>query len=145
MRTRRKKWCDSCGLVIRHGSFSSCHSYLECWCDWEELKREEALRGSPPYSCSTTGETQEHWKTPWKKHRGLQIQIKLLIHTEKPEVPCTPALPYPESVLRFPASESLCGWMRVWTALSKSFLQKQRWSWAIGSAGGRSSERKREE
>lgn len=29
--------------------------------------------------------------------------------------------------------ESLCGWMRVWTARSKSFLQKQRCSWAMGS------------
>lgn len=26
----------------------------------------------------------------------------------------------------------------MWTALSNSFLQKQRCSWAIGSAGGRS-------
>lgn len=40
---------------------------------------------------------------------------------------------YPESFLYLSAMESLCGWMRVWTARSKSFLQKQRCSWAMGS------------
>lgn len=52
--------CDWAGLVY------SCHSNLEWWCDWEELRREEEEKESPLYSCSITGGTPGHWKTPWK-------------------------------------------------------------------------------
>lgn len=41
----------------------------------------------------------------------------------------------PESFLGLPASVSVWGWMRECTALSSSFSQKQRCSWAMGSAG----------
>lgn len=61
---------------------------------------------------------QKGWETYW-----LTWKMKSLF-----QVYCV----YPES-LYFSAVESLCGWMRVWTARSKSFLQKQRCSWAMGS------------
>lgn len=72
-----------------------------------------------------------------KKKRKKDIYSHALINSHQLSKLLSSPLPYPESFLRLPASESLCGWMRVWMALSKSFLQKQRWSWAMGSAGGR--------
>lgn len=85
-------------------------------------------------------ELQGAGKLPGKRsNRGVKslIDTKLSPKTWNGGVKSRRWRPYPESFLRLPASESLCGWMRVWTALSKSFLQKQRCSWAMGSAAGR--------
>lgn len=115
--------------------FSSCYLYLEWWCDWEESRREEEGMESPLYSCLTTGGTLGHWKTPWKSKKRFTDADKITNSYVENKV--TRPLAYPESFLRLSASESLCGWMSVWTALSNSFLQKERCSWAMGSAGGR--------
>lgn len=78
-------------------------------------------------SLKETRKDEERWRKRFTDSESL-LHIK---HSETFVVP----LPYPESLWRLPPSESLCGCMRVWTALSKSFLQKQRCSWAMGSAG----------
>lgn len=78
----------------------------------------------------------------WRNSSALENSLKkqkkgLMTHsvTRKVMDLCKICSIYPESFLYLSAMESLCGWMRVWTARSKSFLQKQRWSWAMGSAG----------
>lgn len=79
----------------------------------------------------------------WRNSRALENSLKktrkivynFLSPTQMLKKPCQCHWLYPVLLFCLPASESLCGWMRVWTARSKSFLQKQRCSWAIGSAG----------
>lgn len=93
------------------------------------------------------GESSVQLFNNWRNSRALENSLKekerwrkrftdpeSLLHIKLSGTLFAP-LPYPESLWRLPPSESLCGCMRVWTALSKSFLQKQRCSWAIGSAG----------
>lgn len=51
------------------GLFSSSYSYLDWWCDWEELKREDEGRKIPQYSCSIAGGSPGRWKTLWKRDK----------------------------------------------------------------------------